>query len=129
MQRSFCQFVSQVRVGILSKSLKLRLFGISQHLHVLQFLVTRGFIHSFSVCAKTQSCYLFFKFIENKSLIQDIKLFSRSTFSKTFSYNALLKLTKTLTGVLILETSLGLLTHFECLALGLGGRGLFIIFF
>lgn len=100
-------------------------------LSILLFLYHEGFVLSFRVVRDDNARY--FKQIikvalrhsENKSILNDLKIFSSPSNSSFFSYNEIVKIDSR-KSLYCFSTNEGLLNSFECKAKRLGGILLFI---
>lgn len=62
-------------------------------------------------------------------VLTGVKPFFRNGFFTTFKHIELALVKQVVSGVIVLSTSFGLVTHIECLFLGFGGMAFFTLIF
>lgn len=95
---------------------------------LIKFLLSQNYIKEYSVDSQNRFC-IQLRYINNKSLIQNVELGSKPTQKIYLSFDDLVSNKYGFSGVLVLSTSYGIMTHFECILTGVGGKFLFSLFF
>lgn len=120
------KLLSNVRAGSLSQLKVLSVSYYKPWLPLIKLLYNQGFIQNFYVSPLRKKIYIFFRYFENKSVIKNLRVFSKSSRPLYLKNKHIWKFSKN-SGVLVFSTKFGMLSHEECLKLGVGGKVLFFI--
>jgi ribosomal protein S8 len=96
--------------------------------NLVRFLLVHNYIQNYKVDSQNRFC-ISLRYVNNKSFIHNLELGSKPTQKIYLSYSDLVWNKYGYSGVLVLSTSFGIMTHFECILSGIGGKFLFSIFF
>ena len=95
---------------------------------LIRFLLVHNYIQNYTIDSQNRFC-IQLRYINNKSFIQNLELGSKPTQKIYLSHSDLVWNKYGFSGILVLSTSFGIMTHFECILSGVGGKFLFSIFF
>jgi ribosomal protein S8 len=118
--------LAKIKVGIFSRLKVLRIKYSKPWVEVLNLLYNQGYIQNYYVSLSENKFYVFFRYFEGRCTIQTLQVLSRSSQPLYIKKKELWKFSRN-SGSLVISTKQGLLTHEDCLKLGLGGKLLFYV--
>lgn len=95
---------------------------------LVKFLLSQNYIQNYYIDPQNRFC-IKLRYVNQRPFIHNMELGSKPTQKVYLSYSELSSNKYGFSGVLVLSTSFGIMTHFECILLGIGGKFLFSIYF
>lgn len=120
------KLLSTIRSGNISQLKVLTVTYYKPWLPVLKLLYEQGFIQNYYASILKNKIYIFFRYFENKSVIKSLRIFSKSSRPLYIKNKNIWRFSKN-SGSLVISTKFGILSHEDCLKLGVGGKLLFFI--
>lgn len=122
----FANFFANFKSGILHKYKTIKVFSSRFVINILYLIWILGFINGFTFLNKYK-LQISLKIINNQNIIRVLQLLSKKGKRIYVPVKILYKSQKKYTGVLILTTSKGLFTHYECIKNKISGEAILFI--